>query len=92
MNLTFSVGSAQVSASLAMLVHDFNQSALLAHVAEKVQLIVKPAVVKLHESFYRNLSQLQKLAARRRLIEPERYVRCTFSGLLWPSLAFSELL
>ena len=82
MDLTFYESGDLVSASLAMLVHETNQTALLAHIAEQVQIIEKPEVVRLHDCFMINLNALNRLAVRRRLIPDERYTATLLMSLL----------
>jgi hypothetical protein len=82
MDLSFYEHPELVSQALGLLVRHFQQRSSLRRFGSAVQVLLKPEVVRLYSTFDDLLSQLGRLAARRRLFDNERYAATRLMGLL----------
>ena len=72
-DLTYYKSPQLVTAALGLLVRQFEQRKVLEDAARKVQILVKPAMCRMYSTFDGLLSQLTRLAERRRLYDDEPY-------------------
>ena len=82
LDLTFYDHKELVSKAIELVVRHFQQRAVLHRFGQQVQLLVKPEIVKHYATFDTLVGKLQRLAARRRLFEHERYAATRLLGLL----------
>ena len=81
-DLTYYKSPQLVSAALGLLVRQFEQRKVLEDAARKVQILVKPAMCNMYSTFDGLLSQLTRLAERRRLFDDEPYRAIVLLGHL----------
>ena len=81
-DLTYYKSPALVSAALGLLVRQFEQRKVLDRSARVVQLLVKPSMCNMYSTFDNLLSQLSRLAERRRLYNDETYKVVLLMGQL----------
>ena len=68
--------------ALGLLVRHFEQRNVLARLGGQVQLLVKPSMITMYQTFDDLLKQLDRLARRRRLFDEELYRAARLMGQL----------